>query len=103
MEQILDWIQAHPELVTNGVAGAILGPILSKLLRGGLTTGTLGGLLGGLAGGFGADQAGLNEVLASGDDASMLMTYLQNIVEGAIGGGILGGGGGVVAKQMTKK
>ncbi|MEM9234273.1 MAG: hypothetical protein AAGA69_08555 [Pseudomonadota bacterium] len=95
LEQIMAWVQENPAIVTNGLAGAIIGPLLSKLLRGGLGTGTLGGLLGGLAGGFGADQAGLNEIVGN----EGLMVYLQNILEGAVGGGVLGAGAGVATKR----
>ena len=103
LENLWAWAQAHPAIVTNGLAGAVLGPFLSKLLRGGLGVGTLGGLVGGVAGGFGADQAGLADLIAAGEDPNMLMTYLQNIAEGAVGGGVLGGGGGAAAGLMSKK
>lgn len=100
LEQVWAWMQAHPAIVTNGIAGAVLGPFLAKLLRGGVGVGTLGGLVGGVAAGFGADTAGLNDVIASaGEEASTLMTYLQNIAEGAIGGGLVGGGAGAAMKK----
>lgn len=94
LEQVWAWIQAHPDMVLNGVGGAVLGPILAKIVRGGMGTGFLGGLLGGIGAGFGADMTNLNDIVATNvpmiEDGDIL-SYLQNLAEGAAGGGVLGG------------
>lgn len=79
MEQLLP-------LLLNGAGGAIIGPILSKLLGGKGATGLLAGIAGGLAGGFGMDAAGLQLLSGSG-----LVGMLGELIQGGVGGGILGG------------
>lgn len=84
MEQLLP-------LLLNGAGGAIIGPILSKLLGGKGATGLLAGIAGGVAGGFGMDAAGLQLLSGTG-----LVGMLGELVQGGIGGGVLGGIIGVV-------
>lgn len=94
-EAVMAWVQANPEMTTNGVAGAVLGPIVAKFLKGGFTTGTLGGLIGGVAAGYGVDQSQYSALI--GDEG--LMAYVQNIAEGALGGGVLGLGTGAATRN----
>ncbi|MEM9939425.1 MAG: hypothetical protein AAF768_11295 [Pseudomonadota bacterium] len=84
MEQLLP-------LLLNGAGGAIIGPILSKLLGGKGATGLLAGIAGGVAGGFGMDAAGLQLLSGSG-----LVGMLGELLQGGIGGGVLGGIIGVI-------
>lgn len=87
LEQYLPYLQ-NP-MVLNGLGGAVLGPILAKVLRGSGGTGFLGGLVGGVAAGFGADAADLS-TFVSGESTEGMMVYLQDLAEGAVGGGGLG-------------
>lgn len=102
LEQIWAWIQANPAMVLNGAGGAVLGPMLAKLLRGGTGTGFLGGILGGVGAGFGADMAGLNEAVSTHltmiEDVN-IVSYMQDLAEGAVGGGGIGGILGVLLKR----
>ncbi|MDJ0921449.1 MAG: hypothetical protein QNI84_09990 [Henriciella sp.] len=79
MEQLLP-------LLLNGAGGAIIGPILSKLLGGKGATGLLAGIAGGLAGGYGMDAVGLQLLSGTG-----LVGMLGELLQGGVGGGILGG------------
>lgn len=102
IEQIWAWVQANPAMVLNGVGGGVLGPMVSKLLRGGTGTGFLGGILGGIGAGYGADMTGLNEVVANNLEMIKnvdIVSYLQNLVEGAVGGGGIGGILGALLKR----
>ncbi|MEO0549137.1 MAG: hypothetical protein AAFZ91_04390 [Pseudomonadota bacterium] len=84
MEQLLP-------LLLNGAGGAIIGPILSKLLGGKGATGLLAGIAGGVAGGFGMDAADLQLLSGTG-----LVGMLGELLQGGIGGGVLGGIIGVI-------
>ena len=73
-------------LILSGVGGGVLGPILSKMLGGRGTQGLLGGVLGGVGAHFGADAAGIGNLLGDG----AIMGHAQSLLEGGAGGGILG-------------
>ncbi len=87
-------------LLLNGVGGAVLGPILMKLVGGKGGLGAIMGLIGGVAGGVGAghvsELAGLD--LASLMGGGDMMRMVANLLEGGIGGGILGVLAGRIAK-----
>lgn len=87
-------MEQYLPLLMNGVGGLVLGPIISKLLGGKGGTGALAGIVGGLAGAYGMDAANLS--LLSGDG---LMTHLNELLQGGIGGGILGGLIGLVTRS----
>lgn len=73
-------------LILSAVGGGALGPIVSKVLGGGGTQGLVGGLLGGVAAHFGADAAGIQGLLGN----SMVMGAIQSLLQGGVGGGVLG-------------
>jgi len=73
-------------LILSTVGGGVLGPIVSKVLGGGGTQGLLGGLVGGAATHFGADAANIPAMLGDG----ALMGNVQNLLQGGLGGGVLG-------------
>lgn len=73
-------------LILSAVGGGALGPIVSKVLGGGGTQGLVGGLLGGVATHFGADAANIPNML--GDSA--MLGHVQSLLEGGVGGGVLG-------------
>lgn len=87
MEQFLPYI-------LSAVGGTVLGPILSKVLGGKGAMGIVGGLLGGLAGGYGMDAAGVQMLGGSG-----MMDAINNLLQGGIGGGVLGGILGLITKS----
>ena len=87
----MDQLQQFLPYILNGVGGAVLAPILAGLL-GGKGLGGIGnivaGIVGGVGVGAGAQAAGLGNLL--GGDTNTMMAYVQDLLEGGIGGGILG-------------
>lgn len=81
-------------LILNAGGGAIIGPILSKLLGGKGATGVLAGVVGGVAGGYGMDAAGFS--LLGGSE---VMGYVNEVLQGGIGGGVIGGLLGVLSRS----
>lgn len=78
-------MEQYLPLILSAVGGGALGPIVSKLLGGGGTQGLLGGVLGGVGAHFGADAASVGNLLGDG-----AMAHVQSLLEGGIGGGVLG-------------
>ena len=93
IEQLLPYL-------LQGAGGAVLGPILARLV-GGRGFGTLGnviaGVLGGVGAGQGLDMAGvdLGSMLGGGD----AMRLLAEVLQGGVGGGVLGGLAGVFRRK----
>jgi len=87
----MDQLQQFLPYILNGVGGAVLAPLLAGLL-GGKGLGTIGNIIAGVVGGVGvgagAQAAGFGNLL--GGDANAMMGYVQDLLEGGIGGGILG-------------
>lgn len=85
----MDQIQQYLPYILNGVGGAILAPLVASLLKG-AGLGTIGniiaGAIGGVAVGAGANAAGMGALL--GD--SQAMGWIQHLLEGGVGGGIIG-------------
>ena len=79
-------MEQYLPLILSAVGGTVLGPVVSKALGGGGTQGLIGGILGGVGAHFGADAAGIGGLL--GDSA--LMGHIQSLLEGGVGGGLLG-------------
>lgn len=88
-------MEQYIPLIISALGGTVLGPVLSKLLGGSGTMGVVGGILGGIAAHYGADAAGMGQVLG----ASPMMVHLQNFLEGGAGGGILGLLAGAVIRK----
>lgn len=75
--------------ILNGAGGAVLAPLLTGLLGGKGLGAVINIILGGAAGvgaGYGVAAAGYGALL--GSDATM--GYVQDLLEGALGGGVLG-------------
>lgn len=87
----MDQLQQFLPYILNGAGGAILAPIVATLL-GGKGLGGIGNIIAGIVGGVGvgagAQAAGLGNLL--GGDTNNIMGYVQDLLEGGIGGGILG-------------
>jgi len=88
-------MEAYLPLILSAVGGIVLGPSVSKILGGSGTGGILGGIVGGIAAHYGADAAGISNLLG---DAG-IMAMLGNVLEGGVGGGILGAVLGLVMKS----
>ncbi|MFN4024531.1 MAG: hypothetical protein ACK4MQ_06855 [Hyphomonas sp.] len=88
-------MEQYIPLIVSALGGIILGPLVTKLLGGSTTAGILGGILGGVGAHYGADAAGIGPLFGS-DPALM---HLQNFLEGAAGGGLLGLMAGAVLKK----
>lgn len=88
-------MEQYIPLIVSALGGIILGPIVTRLLGGSATVGIVGGILGGVGAHYGADAAGIGPLLGS----APAMMHVQNFLEGAIGGGLLGVIAGVVLKK----
>ncbi|HEY7800049.1 MAG TPA: hypothetical protein VIA80_14865 [Hyphomonadaceae bacterium] len=87
----MDQLQQFLPYILNGVGGAVLAPIVAGLL-GGKGLGAIGNIIAGVVGGVGvgagAQAAGFGNIL--GGDTNNIMGYVQDLLEGGVGGGILG-------------
>ena len=87
----MDQLQQFLPYILNGAGGAVLAPLVASLL-GGKGLGGIGnviaGLVGGVGVGAGAQAAGLGNLL--GGDTNAIMGYVQDLLEGGVGGGVLG-------------
>ncbi|WP_213272321.1 hypothetical protein [Hyphomonas sp.] len=88
-------MEAYIPLIVSALGGTILGPVLSKLLGGSAMMGVFGGILGGVGAHYGADAASTGQLLGS----SPVMVHLQDLLEGGIGGGIVGMLGGALLRK----
>lgn len=85
----MDQLQQYLPYILNGAGGAVLAPLLASLLKGkglGLIGNIVAGVVGGVGAGYGAEAAGIGNVL--GD--SELMGHVQRVLEGGVGGGVIG-------------
>ncbi len=84
----------------NAVGGVLLGPILSKLFGGKRGIGTFLAVIGGVLGGVGAGKL-TQEVgfdLASFMGGGDMMRMLANVIEGGVGGGLVG----LIASRLSR-
>jgi hypothetical protein len=75
----------------NGAGGAVLAPLIAGLMGGkglGAVFNIILGAAAGVGAGFGAAQAGYGNLLGGQENAAM--GYVQDLLEGGIGGGVLG-------------
>jgi hypothetical protein len=87
----MDQLQQYLPYILNGVGGAVLAPVIAALLGGkgfGAIGNIIAGIVGGVGVGAGAQAAGLGNLL--GGDTNATMGYVQDLLEGGVGGGILG-------------
>lgn len=87
----MEQLQQFLPYILNGAGGAILAPIISSVLGGkgfGNIANIIAGIVGGVGVGAGAQAAGLGNLLGGQDNA--IMGYVQNLLEGGVGGGVLG-------------
>lgn len=89
-------MEQYLPLILSAIGGGVLGPIVAKVLGGSGTGGLLGGVIGGIGAHFGADAAGVGNLLGGG-----AMVHIQNLLEGGVGGGILGVIAGMVMKSKA--
>ncbi len=86
-------------IILSAVGGTVLGPIITRVMGGNTTGGLVGGLIGGLAAHYGLDAAGITVLGDPAASATSLMNIVNNLLEGGVGGGVLG----LVAGAMMKK
>ena len=84
--------------ILSAVGGIVLGPIPTKMTGGGTTGGLLGGIVGGLAAHYGLGAAGINVLGDPAAGATNVMNIVNNLLEGGVGGGVLG----VIAGMLMK-
>ena len=85
-------------LILSAIGGLVVGPLVSRLTGGGGTGGLIGGIVGGIGAHYGLDAANiqvLGDVTAS---ATSPMNIINTLLEGGVGGGIVG----VLAGLLTK-
>jgi len=85
----MDQIAQYLPYILNGAGGAVLAPLLTGLLGGkglGTVINIVLGAAAGVGAGYGVAVAGYGSLL--GHDATM--GYVQDLLEGAVGGGVLG-------------
>ena len=85
-------------LILSAVGGVVIGPILTKLTGGGATGGLLGGIIGGLAAHYGLDAANIQVLGDAAASATAPMNIVNSLLEGGVGGGVLGVIAGMVMK-----
>lgn len=95
-------MEAYLPLILSVVGGTVLGPIISKVLGGSGAGGIVGGLIGGLGAHFGLDAAGMEPLLGAGTSATNPMNMLNSVLEGGVGGGVLGIVSGLLMKGQKQ-
>ena len=87
MEQLAQYLP----YILNGAGGAVLAPLLTGVLGGKGLGGVINIVLGAAAGvgaGYGVAAGGYGDLLGGSTNATM--GYVQDLLEGGIGGGVLG-------------
>ncbi len=77
-------------LILSAIGGLVIGPLVSRLGGGGGTGGLLGGIVGGIGAHFGLDAASIQVLGDPAASATSLMNIVNSLLEGGVGGGIVG-------------
>ncbi len=85
-------------LVLSAIGGLVIGPLVSRLTGGGGTGGLLGGIVGGIGAHFGLDAAGIQVLGDAAASSTSPMNIINTLLEGGVGGGIVGVLAGLVMK-----
>ena len=91
-------MEQYLPLILSAVGGTVLGPIISQLVGGSGTGGIVGGIIGGLGAHFGLDAAGVQVLGDAAAGATSPMNIINSLLEGGVGGGVLGVIAGMVMK-----
>tara|TARA_R110000782_G_scaffold21964_3_gene58617 strand:+ start:1651 stop:1935 length:285 start_codon:yes stop_codon:yes gene_type:complete len=92
-------MEQYLPLILSAVGGTVLGPIISKLVGGSGTGGIVGGIIGGLGAHFGLDAASIQVLGDAAAGATSPMNIVNSLLEGGVGGGVLGVIAGMVMKS----
>tara|TARA_R110000772_G_scaffold107266_2_gene209530 strand:- start:435 stop:719 length:285 start_codon:yes stop_codon:yes gene_type:complete len=92
-------MEQYLPLILSAVGGTVLGPIISKLVGGSGTGGIVGGIIGGIGAHFGLDAAGVQVLGDVAAGATSPMNIINSLLEGGVGGGVLGVIAGMVMKN----
>ena len=92
-------MEQYLPLILSAVGGTVLGPIIAKLTGGSGTGGIVGGIIGGLGAHFGLDAAGVQVLGDVAAGATSPMNIINSLLEGGVGGGVLGVIAGMVMKS----
>ena len=87
----MDALAEYLPYILNGAGGAVLAPLIAGLLGGkglGAVINIILGAVAGVGAGFGVAQLGYGNLLGGAENATM--GYVQDLVEGGVGGGVLG-------------
>lgn len=87
----MDILAQYLPYILNGAGGAVLAPLIAGLLGGKGLGGVVNIILGAAAGvgaGFATAQFGYGNLLGGAENAAM--GYVQDLLEGGVGGGVLG-------------
>jgi hypothetical protein len=88
-------------LILSAVGGTVLGPLISKFTGGNMSGGLLGGVLGGVAAHFGLEAANVQALGNAALGATDPVNMLNSVLEGGVGGGVLGTIAGMVMKKKA--
>ena len=94
-------MEQYLPLILSAVGGKVLGPIISKLTGGSGTGGILGGIIGGIAAHYGLDAANVQVLGDAAAGATAPMNIVNSLLEGGVGGGLLGLIAGMLVKQKV--
>jgi hypothetical protein len=91
----LEQLTQYLPYILNGAGGAVLAPLIAGLMGGkglGSVPNILLGAAAGVGAGYGVQQFGYGDQLAKllGGGGNPALGYLQDLIEGAVGGGVLG-------------
>jgi hypothetical protein len=92
-------MEQYLPLILSAVGGTVLGPIIAKLTGGSGTGGIVGGIIGGLGAHIGLDAAGIQVLGDAAAGATSPMNIVNSLLEGGVGGGVLGVIAGMVMKN----
>ncbi|MBO6583241.1 MAG: hypothetical protein JJ954_09830 [Hyphomonas sp.] len=84
-------------LILSAIGGLVIGPLVSRLTGGG-TGGLIGGIIGGIGAHYGLDAANIQVLGDAAASSTSPMNIINTLLEGGVGGGIVGILAGLVMK-----
>ena len=96
-------MEQYLPLILSAVGGTVLGPIVSKLTGGSGTGGIIGGILGGIGAHYGLDAANVQVLGDAAAGATSPMNIINSLLEGGVGGGVVGVVAGLLMKSKGQR
>jgi hypothetical protein len=92
-------MEQYLPLILSALGGTMLGPIVSKIAGGSGAGGIIGGIIGGIGAYYGLDAAGIQVLGDATSGATAPMNIVNSLLEGGVGGGVIGVIGGMIMKS----